>query len=272
MNSTRRQARVAVALWCAVIFLVGALVGAGPTAGQEAHRAGLVVSFADGRTERRCVEFEEEEITGVELLRRSGLAAVFTANGPYGEGVCSIDGTGCTNPGNCFCQCQGTGCAFWAYFALRDEGGWRFAQTGPSQRRLEDGDVDGWIWGSGRVPPPDVSFGEICPLLPPDEVTAPRETEIAATSTPEATREARSGMSGGATSATVEVPTMLSEPSATAAAGGRDGGGSKAGAVEGVGDRGDDGGLPVGLIAFGAVAGALALGTGAYALRRRSGG
>lgn len=50
-------------------------------AGQAVHHAGLVIVFDEQRTETRCVEFTEEEITGAELLRRSGLAVVSSGFG-----------------------------------------------------------------------------------------------------------------------------------------------------------------------------------------------
>ncbi len=93
-------------------FLLLLLALALPAQAQEEtpHRAGLVVRHGDGRVVTRCVTFSEESISGVELLRRSGLAATFAAYGGLGYGVCVIDGQGCDS-GDCFCQCRGATCA-----------------------------------------------------------------------------------------------------------------------------------------------------------------
>lgn len=280
----------ALALWGLVLLLVGALVGAGETAGREMNHAGLVVTFADGRTERRCVEFAEEEISGVELLRRSGLAVVFSSSGAFGEGVCRIDDTGCSDPGDCFCQCRGADCAFWTYFALED-GEWRFQNVGASQRRLRDGDVDGWVWGSGRTPPEPVTFDELCPLAaaptqpPPSPPAAggPATDSIGAQTTP-------SGPAEAVVSPKPPLPELGGEPaSARSTESGMPGATGEARQAAGPGDGSEQagegsageeaktvdesgGGPPAGLIAFGAVAGLLAAAIGGLALRRRFGG
>ncbi len=301
----RRCGRLGVlVLWGLVILLVGAFVGTGETAGQELHHAGLVVTFPDGQTERRCVEFTEEEISGAELLRRSGLAVVFSDFGGLGTGVCRIGDTGCSDPGDCFCQCRGADCAYWSYFTLQD-GEWRFQNVGASQRRVRDGDVDGWVWGSGRTPPEQVTFGELCPLavatLPPPP---PSPTEAAAP--PGGSPNAGSGV-GTATPADSGSPvTPLGRPESTAPPAPSEGSGeptspaSMAAATPpatgevrqaaGPGEIPEDagpttdaeqaatavdepgGGPPAGLIAFGGVAGLLAAAIAGLALRRRLGG
>jgi hypothetical protein len=133
------------------------------------NRAGVVVSFDDGRSESVCVKFTEAEISGAELLSRAGLPVV-TMSGSGGAAVCGIDGLGCENPGDCFCQCHGGGCRYWAYYTL-ENGAWRYSATGSSLRKVHDGDVDGWAWGAGGIgngaQPAASRFDEICPPLAP---------------------------------------------------------------------------------------------------------
>ena len=83
MNAMSRLARTAVSLtlWGLVVLLIGAIVGVGATSGQEPNHASLVVVYPDGRVETLCVEFDEETISGAELLRRSGLSVVFAGSG-----------------------------------------------------------------------------------------------------------------------------------------------------------------------------------------------
>ena len=269
----------ALALWGLVISLVGVLVGVGTTTGEEPNRAGLVVVFADGRTETRYVEFTEEEISGVELLRRSGLTFVFSGSGAFGEAVCRIGDTGCNDPGDCFCQCRGADCAFWSYFALESDT-WRFQAVGASQRRLRNGDADGWVWGSGSTPPGVVPFEEVRPLVAPTQAPA----------SPALTTSAPTQSADKATTSTVSLPASgpVHTPTLSVVSAGPtdpDEGMSTASAEvrpptevassperdAAVTDE-TNGGPPVGLIAFGVVAGLLAAAIGGVALRRRFGG
>lgn len=132
-----------------------------PGQAQEPHHAGLVVQFPDGRVETACIEFSADKITGVDLLDRSGLSAIFDYSSGLGAKVCKIGETGCNYPGeDCWCQCQGSPCAYWNYWQLRDSH-WVYSPLGASSRRLDDGDVDGWAWGDGAQPP-QISLDEIC--------------------------------------------------------------------------------------------------------------
>ncbi len=146
---------------CLLLWLVILTISPVPGQAQELHRAGLVVQFPDGRIETACVAFSENEITGADLLSRSGLATTLDFSSGLGAKVCKIGGTGCDYPGeNCWCHCQGSPCTYWNYWLLRD-GQWAYSPLGASSRRLGDGDVDGWTWGDGQ-PPPNISLAEVC--------------------------------------------------------------------------------------------------------------
>jgi hypothetical protein len=165
------------------IFLVLILVAGGVTAvtAQETNRAALVVLLADGEAVTRCVEFDEAEVTGLELLNRSGLEIV-TAAEAMGPAVCSVADTGC--PANdCFCQCKGGDCVYWSYWHLR-EGEWRYSQAGASIFQVSDGMVEGWTFGPGTpqdaLEPPLLTFDEVC-AAPAVELT------VVATAVPQPT-------------------------------------------------------------------------------------
>lgn len=151
------------------------VVGSGP------YRAGLVVRFDDGRVETRCVAFEEQEISGLDLLNKSEISGIATA--PDGA-VCSIDNVGCP-PEDCFCQCPFPSCEYWAYYQRRD-GGWIYSQDGQVYSIVRDGSLDGWSWGAGDfasgVEPPQWNFENVCPaqaVSTPSTATATATTQAA---------------------------------------------------------------------------------------------
>jgi len=120
----------------------------------------------------KCIRFQEEEITGEQLLKLSEIPYVADFTNPMGSKVCSIDGQGCNFPAeDCFCQCGNTGpCIYWAYFALNQDGDWVYAPVGPQGRTIHDGDVDAWSWlrraskNDPTIQPslPDTNFETIC--------------------------------------------------------------------------------------------------------------
>jgi hypothetical protein len=165
--NSRLAVTFTAALTGIVILIVWAVVGHGSAAADAPNRAGLVVTFSDGYTVSQCIEFAEAEISGAELLERSGLPVV-SVGGGMGAAVCKIGDEGCDDPNDCFCQCHGADCRYWAYYTLED-GQWKYSNAGASLRKVHHGDVDGWAWGSGKagsgaIPQP-YAFQGICPQL-----------------------------------------------------------------------------------------------------------
>lgn len=127
-----------------------------------ANCAGLVIRHGNGRVVTMCVRFEGETISGIELLKRSGLQTAIAVTG-MGEAVYQIDGEGDPNgwvykDGKCY---------YWAYYQLKSDR-WVYSNTGASTRRVRNGDVDGWAWGPGGASsgavPPVITFNQICPV------------------------------------------------------------------------------------------------------------
>ncbi len=153
----------------AFLLLVGMLMmGSVAHAGWWKHHAGVVIRFGDGKVYTECVAFDEESVSGAELLQLVHLP-VITAAGPMGTAICKIQDEGCDYPSeSCFCKCQGgSECSYWAYYHLVD-GKWQYSKVGAGKYQVHDGDVEGWAWGSGtmgsaKVMPPVKSFKEICP-------------------------------------------------------------------------------------------------------------
>ncbi|HEV2065723.1 MAG TPA: hypothetical protein VGR08_02725 [Thermomicrobiales bacterium] len=150
--------------------MLAAVLGQGataqtPEATDHINVAGLMIDYGDGRVSYALVAFTEESLSGVELLRRSGLPIVTVPFGGLGEGVCSIDAVGC-DPGACrrrLCQSADRESPFWQYLRQAEGGSWSPAVLGASHADVDDGDVDAWSW-SGT--PPD---------LPPMSVTSMRD-------------------------------------------------------------------------------------------------
>lgn len=147
---------------------------------QSTNRAALVIQFGDGRTETRCVPFDEQTITGYELLERSGFSFVASFE-TQGAAICKIEDEGC--PANdCFCQSPPD---YWSYWHLI-EADWEYSYQGSGLYTVEDSIVDGWTWGPGE-PPPVIPFDQIC--TSPTSTSTPTIThtptlELTATETP----------------------------------------------------------------------------------------
>lgn len=167
-----------------VLALLWALLGAPAAAGQAAdgglHHAGLVVRHADGRTTYAYVPFAEEEISGLDLLARSGIPRVTVPFGGLGEGVCSLAGEGC---GVVECRrrvCQGSRLddPYWRYFRQEAPGRWRPLALGASATRVRDGDVDGWSWTGGEAGLPALTLAAVAAAAGVAEKAAPTEPMV----------------------------------------------------------------------------------------------
>ncbi len=146
----------------------------------QPQRVGLVIMHDNDQVIKKCVEFSGEEISGYELLEKTGLDLNIDVSG-LGAAVCRIDHEGCNYPADqCFCQCLGETCKFWSYWYLNGNT-WKFSGFGASNRTAHAGDVEGWVWGEGSPSrggktPPDVTFAEICGVSPTATHT-PRPTD-----------------------------------------------------------------------------------------------
>ncbi|MCS7260137.1 MAG: hypothetical protein NZ765_05060 [Anaerolineae bacterium] len=159
-------------LWgLASLVVTLALPGVAPTGAQSPHRVGLIVAH-DGKVITKCIEFSEEQISGYDVLERSGLALIPMVSSSMGVAICSIDNRGCNYPAeSCFCKCQGTPCIYWSYWHLVN-GEWQYSSLGASNHYVRHGDVEGWVWGEGEFgitaqKPPSVRFEDICGAQPP---------------------------------------------------------------------------------------------------------
>jgi len=200
MRLTTRLERGGIFLFLALVLLVSSMP-ASVNAQSVQHHAGLVLRFGDGSVVTRCVSFGEPSLTGAELLMRSGLSVVFDLNSSIGAGVCKIGNQGCDRGKSCFCQCEGSTCAYWQYFHLQS-GAWKYSNLGAGVYQVSDGAVEGWAWGN-NVAPPVMSLDQICAAAPAQANVSPSPARASApTTTP---RSAAPTASSTAASVTIPV-------------------------------------------------------------------
>lgn len=138
--------------WCviALLLVLAALPAASShTEAGRQYQAGLIVQLSPDEVITQCVSFAEAQISGLDLLKRSGLevASVEVASVDderYGAFICGIAGVGCPAE-RCLCAYPPR---YWQYWLL-GRTGWQVSPVGASGRIVRDGDVDGWIWRSG---------------------------------------------------------------------------------------------------------------------------
>lgn len=186
-----------------VLFLLlpGRALAEGP------NHVGLVVQFADGQVTTRCLAFPEPEITGEEVLRRSGLSLILDYSFGMGAAVCKIERDGCapSRGEECFCRCQGRDCQYWAYFEGQSDGSWLYLGVGATGHTVRNGSMEGWAWTKGTTTEeaeatlPRLTFAEVC------------ASTLA--STPTLSPEVREKGEGGGDSAS--RPAMASVPPST---------------------------------------------------------
>jgi hypothetical protein len=158
-----------------IVILWLTSLGLSPSAQAQAeNQVGLLVLHGDGQVVTRCVAFSESQLSGYEVLQRSGLDLNIEVSG-MGAAICRIDGEGCTFPQqSCFCGTEGDAYIYWSYWRQAD-GAWQYSSLGASNSLVQPGSVEGWVWGAGSVnsanPPPPITFAEIC-TPPPATPTA----------------------------------------------------------------------------------------------------
>ncbi|MDQ6713847.1 MAG: hypothetical protein M3Z28_11770 [Candidatus Dormibacteraeota bacterium] len=126
------------------------------------HHAALVIQHASGSVITRCVAFAEDQISGLQLIQRSGVQYEAQSFGSIGTAMCQLDREPSTVPPGCF----GSG-PYWQYFH-RQGGGWQTSTFGASSSVLHDEDMDGWHYAAGaQQAPGNVAFASVCGVPAP---------------------------------------------------------------------------------------------------------
>jgi hypothetical protein len=172
-------------LFGVVVWLLTTAFLSAQASADDPNQVGLVVVLGEGQVETYCIAFEEDVITGADLLARSGLDVVIDPSSGMGPTVCQIEGLGCAYPSEaCFCQCTGGGgCTYWNYFYRNPDAeavspGWVYSALGVASRKVSPGAVEAWVWGDGHSPPADeLDFEAIC--APPTATPEPSAPALA---------------------------------------------------------------------------------------------
>lgn len=161
-----RDTRPDHAIGARALLLALALLGifhARAGAADEINVAGLLVDYGDGRVSYVVVPFEEESISGIDLLERSGLELLTIDMGGMGSAICEIEDVGC-DVSACrtrMCQTGDPDSPFWRHMAGTEGDGWRFSTRGASSSVVEDGDVYAWFWSGGDPAGPSLPLDEL---------------------------------------------------------------------------------------------------------------
>jgi hypothetical protein len=143
------------------------------------HHAALVIQHASGSVITRCVAFAEDQISGLQLVERSGVQYEAQSFGSIGTAMCQLDREPSTVPTGCF----GSG-PYWQYFHRRG-GAWQTSAFGASSSVLHDGDMDGWHYavGANQIPG-NVAFASVCGAPVPPAATATQVAHASNYATP----------------------------------------------------------------------------------------
>jgi hypothetical protein len=213
--------RYFVALSCLWLLMITS-----PVAAQTNNQAALVVVHGDGSVIMRCIDFSEPQISGYELLQRSGLDLNIEVTG-MGAAICRIDNEGCSFPQeSCFCQTEGDTYNYWSYWHW-DGANWSYSQMGASNRQVQPGAVAGWVWGDGvnNSVPEQITFEQVCaptpatPTVTPSPTDSPSPTETPSpTESPSPTpslTEVPASETATFTMTPTPIPSPQEEPTAT---------------------------------------------------------
>jgi hypothetical protein len=205
--------RLVLRLLGTIVCLVGA-GSLGFAQAESTNRVALVVQYGDGSVDTRCIEFSEAQISGYDVLLRSGLALEVSVEGGMGAFICGIGEEGCPAT-DCMCDYPPN---YWSYWHLLN-GEWVYSQMGAGGYMVSPGNVEGWNWGAGN-PPVVIPLEQIC-VPPATDTPTPTATwtsspTASATPTPTPTRTPTASATPTPTYTPTPVPpTSTAMPSVT---------------------------------------------------------
>ena len=156
-----RSHRRYLVLLLASLLLVTLSAGVAFGNGTTTKQIGLVIYHSDGTVHTEIVTVPSEATT-FDVLKAADISLVSHDSG-WGPAVCAIDGDGCTDPSNCFCDPK----HFWAYWHLKSDDTWETSSVGVGAYTPQDGSVEGFSWSgfdaswNPTVQPPVYTFDQI---------------------------------------------------------------------------------------------------------------
>jgi hypothetical protein len=142
---------------------------------------------------RLCVALDAQSVTGTHLIELAGEQQHLSYGfGSGGQAVCRLAGVG-PQGDDCFADYPD----FWGYWRGDGNGGWSWSSTGAASTAVGDGDLNGWVWGSGdtgtaHARPPSLAIEDVCvpaspsaaPSAEPTRAASPKQTATSRSSAP----------------------------------------------------------------------------------------
>ena len=113
-----------------------------------------------------CVALDADSVSGLRLIELAGQQHGLSYSFGYqGQAVCMLAGVGSSEE-----ECFEGGQPFWGYWRSNGSS-WTWSGTGAGGTVVEDGDVEGWSWGTGN----DGSSHQQPPMTSHEAVCGPEE-------------------------------------------------------------------------------------------------
>jgi hypothetical protein len=150
-----------------------AVTGAAPACAATTGPHAALVIETGARDLRLCVALDAPTVSGVHLIELAGAQQHLSYGfGSGGQAVCRLAGVG-PQGDDCFADYPD----FWGYWRGDGHGGWTWSSLGAASTTVADGDLDGWVWGSGDAgsthpKPPTLAVGDVCPAPSPSPTPA----------------------------------------------------------------------------------------------------
>jgi hypothetical protein len=148
-----------------LLIVVAAVLAAAPTSASATGASTAVVVIDTGASVRSAVIHFDGSINGIDALELAGGNPTTYGFSGNGAAVCSIDGVG--NPANESCLIGPNG-EYWAYYlATGGATSWTYARGCACTTTVNDGDVQGWRYGTGAAPRSSADFCAYVACAPP---------------------------------------------------------------------------------------------------------
>lgn len=243
--------RFAAAVTVASAAFIAPVAHAPSACAASAHHAALIIDTGS-QVVRKCVGFDEDSITGKDMLDRADVNVVYSDK--YSEAfVCSMLGVG-----NDQAHCPNNDAnQNWSYYEAKSgDAGFpsSYSNVGASRTTVRDGDVEGWTWGR-QSPPPYSPASAVCPAAAPAPTTTAPAPAVTTTAGRSGFAAVRSGGTSNGPSTTSPDTTSTTTTTTTA---------SRRLAIHQTNDKS---GSPLALAAIGAIV--VGLGAASFVISRR---
>jgi hypothetical protein len=204
-------------VFCGIIVLSGVA---------DAVRIGIVITQPQGVNYVKCLNVDRS-LNAYVILEYTGQNITWSSPGPWGHGLCAIEGTGCPAK-NCFCDPENS----WKlYLKTWDSKAWTVSMKsfdgGSSCNEhycAQEGDVIGLAFGPDGTEPSTLKYEDIClPITPSDsskdsdheETTTTRQTTTSSMAPATTSAQAPTTTTQEEVTTTTEATTTTQRPATT---------------------------------------------------------